>query len=699
MNSDIETILNNISLLYKRKDDINQILDLVNPPLPSNNLKNLVESSQKSFNDYRDNSNNNNFNTMTDADKSLAQYLEDQYPQDLQQKLSVEIISGDKLKEKLNSTDINVAATYSGIRYIVNKEFAMGEGNIYHNMALGKVAEDFDESAKWFLLYDHDLIVSVLCYLSLKIVHPDDDTDNLQSFATRSDSDKIKFRNKGYNNILMKYTLQYLNKLGCTVLKLGVEPHNFDLVNVYSKVGFELVPVINLPNKFMKYMCPKFETIKFVLPEENQPKITIPSFDLPNIISWTGSNSSGFYYTETGMTYNLGDIHDKICSQPDPTNKFQESLYKTEYNTRLIEANNKFNGLTNDEKIKYYIKARELSELRLWSGGDDIYLEVNDIANDIQNINGIYDFVKRFKPGYQNNYYLTESEYQTTNDTIKIRVAQRYYITQYLLDHVKQNGQTLTEGIQRWRQAFYDIRMIFLPALRKKVIEYNNIHPGIIQLTNLNIISKIEAIFSNCLQPHSYFNLSLMRNGTKSLMLNYINQGKYPDENDAYKFVSLLLNPFANLANEGPKSIDKNGLSEEQITEGIAAVYLLSWDYEHYLTNMMHEIMHTFRYSDELNHILFDNLYPFVDQLNNTINFADDEIRKLELIADIISFMIMSILLEHSGATKEEKYNLIKKMPLPICGGGDPQHPPGKLRINTMRIIPSLYSVLNDQMK
>ena len=105
--------------------------------------------------------------------------------------------------------------------------------------------------------------------------------------------------------------------------------------------------------------------------------------------------------------------------------------------------------------------------------------------------------------------------------------------------------------------------------------------------------------------------------------------------------------------------------------------------------------MHTFRYSNDLNHILFEDLYPYINQLSEETNGLNNPILKVELIADIIAFSIMSILLEHSNLNEEEQYNKIKQMPLPICGYGGENHPPGKLRINTLRIIPHIYEVLS----
>ena len=673
-----------------------------------NPLNNLVNNARNNYNEYtRSNNNGNTFNKMLEADQKLSNYLEDQYSRTKRDKrLSIEILSGNKLKEKIDSADVNIAAKYASVRYIITKEFGIkkDDGTILHQMVLGKEPNDFQGASKWFILYDNNLIVSVLCYLS-NIVPTEQDAgnDNMQSFATRSDNG-VKFRNQGYNQILMKYAIQSVSSPTCTFLKLGIEPYNSYLVNVYRKVGFQLIPGIVSPNKYMRYDCPRFDTIKFKLPNENQGTIDIPSFELSRIISWTGTRTGYFYtpeFSDANGHYKLDkDIHKNICNVPDPTDRFQEQEYITAYNRKLTTANNIFKQLSNANKLKYYNEARELAGLSQWNGDPDIEKTVANLS-DIGSVDGIYRTVKVFEPGYMNNYYMTEKEYKTNDETIKLRVGERYFITNYLLNNVELNGVKLIDGIQKWRSAFYDLRLIFIQAMRKKIIDYNNnqpinnklvMHPDFTDIEKT--LSYIEMIFWDNLHPYCYFNLSFMENDGKSLVLDYINKNAYPDDDNDYKFVSYMINPHA-IHGGDYKALDKNGLTEEQVISGIAAVNLLSWDYDQFLTNMMHEIMHTFRHTESLNHILFQDLYGWIDRLANETGQLNNPIRKLELIADVISFNIMSILLEHSDLSIQEQYNKIKNMPLPICHGQDAEHPPGILRINTLRVIPHIYSVLS----
>lgn len=701
MKSQIQNILKDIDLIYNRQritGDINSLLQ------QSDDLSKLVDDARQKYNIYMGNSTDNMFKEMIKSDDKLAELLENNYVAKTDHILSIEVISGDKLKEKLDSTDKNIAAIYSSVRYIVTKEFAIHptNNNIVHRMVLGKYVEDFLQTSKWFILYDNDLIVSVLCYLSNNNVDKDGPNDNLQSFATRSDRDKIKFRSQGYNQILMKYTVQYLSKLKCDVLKLGVEPHNFGLLNVYNKVGFEYVPILDKPIKYMKYECPKFETIKFRLPEENKDKLIIPSFDLPQILLWPGSTTTGYYFENIFNNLKISNISTAICTQPDPTNKFNIVLYRQIYDKVLEDAKNKFMTLSDNQKLEYYNKAKQLAELNLWEGNSDLNEEVKPResgrqAGVIGLMDDIYQIVKKFKPGYENNYYMTYDEYKTNDDLIKIRVAKRYYITQYLIDNIKLNGVSIHDGIQKWRQAYYDIRMIFIKAMRKRIKADINfvINPNFDEMEKT--LGHMESIFSNCLQPHSYFNVSLMRNGSEALFLDYINKNNYPTGDNEHKFISMMINPNAHLAGEIAKSTNHSGLSQEQVIEGIAVIYLLTWEYEHFLTNMMHEIMHTFRDSDNLNLVLFDQLYPYIDELAKIHpNIFQNQIRKLEMIADIIAFSAMSILLEHSDLSNEQQYTLLKKAPLPICGTqADADHPSGHFRVNTLRIIPHIANILS----
>ena len=105
---------------------------------------------------------------MLETDQKLAEYLENVNRSYDGNNLSIEIISGDKLFQKFNSNDIDVASKYSSVRYIVNKEFGFANNQIHGSMIIGNVASDFQPLAKWFILSDNNLIVSVLCYLSGK---------------------------------------------------------------------------------------------------------------------------------------------------------------------------------------------------------------------------------------------------------------------------------------------------------------------------------------------------------------------------------------------------------------------------------------------------------------------------------------------------------------------------------------------------
>ncbi|QKF93629.1 acyl-CoA N-acyltransferase [Fadolivirus algeromassiliense] len=701
--STINDIITNIDRIIKLRSYISVIDGQI-----GNNLEQLLKDAMSKYTNFMNNSNNITFDDLLKADQEMANYMESKYKQS--QSLTIEIISGDQLKQKIESLNIPISSKYSGVRYIINKEFGLVNGSRHFDMVLGNFHLDFKDTTKWFILSDNNLIVSVLCWLSNKIPTINNPTnDNLQSFGTRSDNLDNKFRSQGYNQILMKYASQYINQSGCSILTLGVEPYNFGLINVYRKVGFELIPSINGPNKYMKYICPSFETINFVLPVENNPPIAIPSFELPTIIQWPGENTETHFkleFNDNGTIRRINkNISSEICnSASDPTNRFDRNNYIREYDIRLNEAKDKFNLLNQDQQLDLYNKARELSELSLWGGNTHFRKnEVRNESTDIGSMNDIYDIVKIFKPGYENNYYMTKEEYQTTNNTIKLRVAKRYYITEYLINNISLNGVKLIDGIYKWRFAYYDIRTIFLKAIRQKITEYNNKQNEfnkIIYHSNYDNISKtmttLEAIFWDNLMPHAYHKLSFLRNNiNKDLVMDYINKNTYPNTNEDHEFVSIYINPYAHM---GPdyKAIDPLQLSEEQVISGIGAVYLLSWEYEHFLTNMIHEIMHKFRESDDLNHILFDNLYPYIDKLANETSGLENPIRKVELIADLISFSIMSIMLEHSNLNYTQQYNKIKNMPLPLCGGHDIQHPPASLRLNSLRLIPHIYQVFSN---
>lgn len=726
MSSEIIKLLSDIDRIHKTKALIDNQL-----------IIQAFDKAHQSYQTFLNSMTIDNLNVLLNNDNELAQLLETKYYREDNEILSMEIISGNVLREKIYSNEAEIALQYSQIRYIINYEFAEPQKEI--NQVLGTFGGDFASDSIWFVLYENGLIVSVLCYLGSRI--PTDNStqnDNLQSFATRRNRGKYIFRAKGYNQIVIKYASQYIKlNTNCVFLKLGVEHYNLYLVDVYRKVGFELMAAHSkkLWDKndkthiYMKYICSSYDTITFKLPQINTGPMVTEPFEFSEVIKWGSLNNNKLNHVEGDKKFKA-ELNNILCdgTYPDKSRTFGSidcNAYMNSLNRSLTNAKNTFDILSNDVKLNLYNEAKNLATVMQYNG-TVTYHRINIVKSKD---NGIYKVPVTMSEGYKSSYYMNETEYNTNNNEIKKLVAKRYYIIKQGLENTMYKGISLNQGIQKWRDAFYDLRFVYIRNLRnlinkklnhafinKRLNEINNTddeYKTLNEIKNLfeinhkdtinkhfSILTIMESIFFDCLHPHCYYKMDYLCNkNKKDLYLDYLNkQGDYlinlqNSDNDG---------PFFNvnlLREERDFACDRNSLGANNINNGIQSVYILNWDYESFLGMIGHEIMHFWFAGEEAEKIyklLFSDFYGWIDNLSKTHkNIYTGNVQKYESIADISSFQIMSILLKHSSLDWQKKLTFLKKAVSGICNtGADHDHPPGNYRINTLICIPYIHEIM-----
>lgn len=604
-----------------------------------NSLRNQIDNfiadnttfkiAKDNYDAFIQNSTEENFNKMIQSDRVLNNELESKH---VDGDLYLEFISGDKLKEKIAND-----SKYTAIRYLIAKEFAK-DNYAHQDMILGKYPLDFAGNTVWFLLFNENLIVSIAAFLGDKTpTYDENSNDNFQSFVTREN-----YQRRQYNAILSKYAINFLsNGSKCNLIKLGIEPQNKSLIDVYNRVGF----TIEHPNKDNIYMykqCTSY--IPFITPSLDNGKLKIESFDLKPIIKW-GYQDGRFI---NGNICRVDDMTEKLCSYRDPTSVFTESLYRTSRKEAVEKINEEIDQLSEEKSMYYYYEAKSKSEMKIPKFTNDDYTDYFDI-----NIKKGYQ-----KPKYGlTMFYLTEDEYLSNNKEVQIKAGKRYYSQKRLLELIKYDNRTLKQGIDLYREAFYDFRFIFLRIFREK--------PKDFYIKFKHPIFEIERLFYDCTHPHCFFDCSY-------------------DQNNLHPAI-----------HPGEYAMSKNGLQENHIQIGIGAIYLLTWDYENFLSCIIHEFMHKFK--DDIMTRLVKELFP--DMLEWIKNLPIDElenhpIKPLEVWADLLAYSNIATLLDHTTLSDNDKWKMIQKMVSCICHTApDDHHPSGNLRVNLLRSIPQIYEL------
>jgi hypothetical protein len=460
---------------------------------------------------------------------------------------------------------------------------------------------------------------------------------NSQNFTDNVESfcTKKEFYNNGY--ILMKYIIQYninnKNNKNKYII-IGIEKNQRELINYYRNNGFVFYKKNEIGNIYMTYKIPEYDIIKFKIPTINTGKINV----LLNEVKYM----------------NFEDIYDydynKICIYKDKTIHFKKDEYLKLLDNSIIEAINNFESLDNNKKIEYYNVARELSEL--------------DLCDPLDG------FIKKC---YKMSYYMNMNEYNTNNYEVKYKVAKRFYITYYILTNLKMNDRTIMEGINIWNDAYCDIRYGYKNILNKKIkLDVNEK----LTLDYMNNLIKFNYL------PHCYFNLNYLKSYDTNLdyMMDF--------NTDVERYNLIFLNPKLSKKN----CCDRFDLSEDYLISGLSSVFLLYWEYEDFMVNLGHEYMHTFRYSTSLCSKLFPDLYYKIKTYYTELN----EIQQFEILADIQSLSIFSLLLENSINDKEDKIKMLQKSLSAICNGGEDQHhPSAEIRIKSVCIIKFIYDIFH----
>lgn len=698
-------------------------------------LEQKVRDASGIYKSFLNNPNKEKMRKLFEVDSKLAELLEEKHHRDDQEVLEVEVISGNKLKGNILSDNYETASTYSQVRYIINSEMAKPKDNV--DQVLGNFYLDFNESSKWFLLYENGLIVSVLCYLgSRSPTNSSQPDDNLQSFSTRS-SNKFAYGSKGYNQMLMKYASQFIESSdNCKFLKLGIEHYNIRLIELYRKVGFELMPEFSKrlwdefdkSNIFMKYICSPYDTIKFKLPRENGGRMVIEDFGITGLIEWEESRSGdGTFKPVKGVKRFNRSLSDVLCGNyKDKTRSGGYGRCREEASSvrRTILSNqSKFDMLTDEKKLNLYNEAKNMATIRQYNG--DLRLEGINI--DRSKPDSPYRIPITMTEGYKSGYYMTELEYNTNDVEIKKLVAKRYFIIKETLNN---QDLKLQEGIQEWRDAFYDLRFIFLRNLRKLVKEkltesglrelvrrigdfdnqtqnfireLQNLYTNRQELTEgvfnrelnerLSVLTLLESYLYDCSHPHCYFKVDQLwdiNNPNKELYFDFLRDATVSN------YISKLDNigPFFSGYLFRPQSgyCDPYGLGYSNFVSGIPLIYLISWDYESFLGMMGHEVMHlALAGGIPLLEILFEGYYNWINKLSR----YSSEYNKAEKCADLLSFHNVAKLLEHSSLTWEEQLDVLRKVVPGICGTPpDEHHPPGNYRIDLLIAIPHIYKIM-----
>jgi hypothetical protein len=185
-------------------------------------------------------------------DKALADY-DERY--NIDEQLYVEIVSGDRLKERILQKD----AKYMGARYIINSQFNSTQR-----------FTDYDVNGSnniwWFLLSKGDLIVSLCGYFKQ---YNTENSYNIYTVATRKG-----YTGKGYMSLLMRYiTESIIDVFGCNSPKyimldviVGKETTE-KLIKFYSRLGWTIIENRER-STYMRYEC-KRKYPELQLPEKN----------------------------------------------------------------------------------------------------------------------------------------------------------------------------------------------------------------------------------------------------------------------------------------------------------------------------------------------------------------------------------------------------------------------------------------------
>jgi len=704
-------------------------------PAQEDPIRQAIIQANANWNVFLNNRSDGNLRNLLAADDRLAQLMENKHTKPDAEDLDIEVITGDRLKQNLESNNIETVQRYSQVRFIIDSEFA--EPKMKLNMVLGAVPEDFAHDSKWFILYENGLVTSVLCYLSnRKPTDSASENDNMQSFSTRKNRGNHIYRSKGYNQILMKYASQYIKQNNkCKLLKLGIEHDNLQLIDVYRKVGFELMPQYSkrlwdpadTKNVYMKYVCSDYDTIKLKLPTENGGLFRLEPFKMHDIIQWAVRNDGTFNAIKGEFKFN-DRLSRQLCGNyPDKTGSFRCDVYLTSLRASMHNASITFDALQPNEKLALYDEVKNLATLTQFNNATD-YEHINLVE---PKFNGIYKMPTKFTEGYKSGFYMNDIEYNTTDDDIKRMVAKRYYVIKESLKTTIYDGISLQDGIQKWRDAFYDLRFVFIRNLRdlvkatlsRGVVErrlltqaYGNDNREKEILTQINgvydigeqglteetfrVFTMFECILSDCTHPHCYYKLDTLKNtityrkpNGEDLWLDYLRDqkgGEYKTRltnatNNGPFFSQFLLSE--------PIVCDPNNLAQNNFYQGIQANYILSWTYESLQATMLHELMHIWKDYVDLFYVLYKNYYGWINTLPRDI--VRNEERKLEIAADILAFQVVSILLEHSSLTWDQKLDILRKAVPAICGGpGDNNHPPGNNRIDYLISIPYICEIM-----
>ena len=540
--------------------------------------------------------------------------------------LFIEIVSGDKLKEKIKN-DIN----YFPIVYIIAENFS--EKNNYNDMFLGSVYNDFDIDTLWFLLWYNGLIVSLLCFFSNKLKNYIENNyeQNIQSFCT-----KTNFTNKGFSTILMKYFINFNIKNKGFYLILAIHKHEEYLFNLYRKLGFALHYIDNNniiygDNNKIIYM---------------QYKIPINIIEMVNI----SINNNKVFISPSEVRTEIRKTNHILCDDVDNEKNIIQEKYLTEYNKVLKNADILFENFSLEKKLEYYNVAKQLSEL-----------ELHDRWSNLPS-----------NKGYKFGYYMTEKEYKYTGNEEKIFVAKRYFITNYLLNNLELNGKKLIDGIEIFSSAFHDIKFYFGEFLKKSIPDHT-----VLSEEEKEIMKTLRIYFDYNYLPHCYFKVNLLLN----------NEQIYYDAKPVlYKELKYFIHDKLNgYKRQNFSSIE---LDESYLTSGISSYYLLAWDYETFLFGFSHEYMHLFKNSESFTKRIFgDRILTDVSKLFDEY----DNNYKFEILADIKSFSIMAIILEHSILGNENKKKIIKSALKALCRyPDDGSHPDFKIRVNLLTCVTSL---------
>ena len=68
-----------------------------------------------------------------------------------------------------------------------------------------------------------------------------------------------KFQNKGAGSALMKYSINYASKLGCNKMTIWVNNDNFKAINLYNRLGFQIMQIIKRKGKLKLKMEKKLK--------------------------------------------------------------------------------------------------------------------------------------------------------------------------------------------------------------------------------------------------------------------------------------------------------------------------------------------------------------------------------------------------------------------------------------------------------